>query len=267
MSYPMLPPEVNSALMETGAGSGPMLAAATAWTGLASELRSAASSFGSVTSGLAGATWQGPAAAAMSAAAAPYTAWLATAASHSEEAAAQAAAVVAAFESALAATVKPPLVAANRALLSCLAHTNIFGQNVQALMAIESEYEQMWAQDVSAMGCYHAGASQAWSKLSPLHYLTRCLPGMPGTGGAPPPVTPPPPGGAPPPVTPPPPAQPPGGGTPRPTPPPRPVPAPRPVPTPPPRPTPPGDATRPPVRSPSVPPRMPTPARMRIAPE
>ena len=57
MSYPVLPPEVNSALMHAGAGSGPMLAAATAWTGLANELRTAASSFASVTSGLVGSGW------------------------------------------------------------------------------------------------------------------------------------------------------------------------------------------------------------------
>ena len=38
MSFFVLPPEVNSALMLSGAGSTPLLAAATAWEGLASEL-------------------------------------------------------------------------------------------------------------------------------------------------------------------------------------------------------------------------------------
>jgi PPE-repeat protein len=69
----MLPPEVNSALMLSGAGSEPMLAAASAWEGLASELGTAASSFSSVTANLAGQAWQGPASGAMTAAAAPYT--------------------------------------------------------------------------------------------------------------------------------------------------------------------------------------------------
>jgi PPE-repeat protein len=54
MSFMVLPPEINSLLMFSGAGSAPMLEAAAAWDGLASELGSAASSFGSVTSGLAG---------------------------------------------------------------------------------------------------------------------------------------------------------------------------------------------------------------------
>jgi PPE-repeat protein len=76
MSFMVLPPEINSLLMFSGAGSGPMLEAAAAWDGLASELGSAASSFGSVTSGVAGQAWQGPASAAMMSAAAPYAEWL-----------------------------------------------------------------------------------------------------------------------------------------------------------------------------------------------
>ncbi len=59
MNYSVLPPEINSLRMFTGAGSAPMLAASVAWDGLAAELAVAASSFGSVTSGLAGQSWQG----------------------------------------------------------------------------------------------------------------------------------------------------------------------------------------------------------------
>nr|WP_152021656.1 PPE domain-containing protein [Mycobacterium tuberculosis] len=62
MNYSVLPPEINSLRMFTGAGSAPMLAASVAWDGLAAELAVAASSFGSVTSGLAGQSWQGAAA-------------------------------------------------------------------------------------------------------------------------------------------------------------------------------------------------------------
>lgn len=54
MNYSVLPPEINSLRMFTGAGSAPMLAASVAWDRLAAELAVAASSFGSVTSGLAG---------------------------------------------------------------------------------------------------------------------------------------------------------------------------------------------------------------------
>jgi PPE-repeat protein len=176
MTYPCLPPEVNSALMQAGAGSGPMLAASSAWSGLAGELRAAANSFDAVTSNLSGGTWQGPAAAAMAVAAAPYTAWLSAAASHTEQAATQAAAVAASFEAAYAATVPTPAIAANRALLGMLANTNILGQNTPAIAATESHYDEMWAQDVTAMANYHAGASSAWARLAPLAPLQENLP-------------------------------------------------------------------------------------------
>ena len=56
----MLPPEINSGLLYTGPGSGPMFAAADAWEGLAAELHSAASSYESVVAGLTKRPWNGP---------------------------------------------------------------------------------------------------------------------------------------------------------------------------------------------------------------
>jgi PPE-repeat protein len=97
-----------------GCGPGPMLEAAAAWEGLAGELGSAAGSFGSVTSGLAGAAWQGPASVAMASAAAPYVGWLSAAAAQAQGAAGQARAAASAFEAAVSATVHPAVVAANR---------------------------------------------------------------------------------------------------------------------------------------------------------
>jgi PPE-repeat protein len=52
MSFLTMPPEINSLLIFSGAGSAPMLSAAAAWDGLAAELGSAADSFSVVTSGL-----------------------------------------------------------------------------------------------------------------------------------------------------------------------------------------------------------------------
>jgi PPE-repeat protein len=144
-----------------------MLGAAAAWDGLASELGQAASSFSSVTSGLADQAWQGPASQAMTAAAAPYATWLSTAAARATGAAGQARAVADAFEAAQAATVHPLLVAANRNGFVQLVMSNLFGQNAPAIAAAEAEYEQMWAQDVAAMTGYHAGASSAAAALPP----------------------------------------------------------------------------------------------------
>jgi len=58
VNFAVLPPEINSLRIFSGAGSTPMLAAASAWEGLADELTTAANSFSSVTSGLVGQAWQ-----------------------------------------------------------------------------------------------------------------------------------------------------------------------------------------------------------------
>jgi PPE-repeat protein len=176
MSFLTLPPEINSALMFSGAGSAPILEAAAAWDGLASELGSAADSFGSVTAGLAGQAWQGPASAAMMAAAAPYSGWLSAAAAQASRTTAQAKAVASTFESALAATVHPTAVAANRFGLMQLVTSNLLGQNAPAIAAAESLYEEMWAQDVSAMVGYHGGASAAVAQLASWQQAVQSLP-------------------------------------------------------------------------------------------
>ena len=165
LDFAMLPPEVNSARMYSGAGSGPMLAAASAWNGLAAELRSTALSYGKVLTALTGEEWHGPASAAMAAAAMPYVAWMSTTAAQAEQTATQATAAAAAYEAAFAATVAPATVAANRAQLSSLVATNVMGQNTAAIAANEAQYAEMWAQDAAAMYGY-AGSSAAASQLT-----------------------------------------------------------------------------------------------------
>ncbi|MGO9152009.1 PPE family protein [Mycobacterium sp.] len=165
LDFAMLPPEVNSARMYSGAGSGPMLAAASAWHGLAAELRLTATGYSSVLSELTGQAWHGPSSAMMTAAVAPYVAWLSTTATQAEETAAQAEAAVAAYEAAFAATVPPPVIAANRAQLMVLIATNFFGQNTPAIAATEAQYTEMWAQDAAAMYGY-AGSSAVASQLT-----------------------------------------------------------------------------------------------------
>ena len=166
MDFGALPPEINSGRMYSGPGSGPMLAAAAAWDQLAGELYSAAASYSSVISGLTGGSWQGPASASMAAAAATYVAWMSAAATQAEQAATQARAAASAFESAFAATVPPPVIAANRAQLAMLVATNFLGINTPAIMATEAQYAEMWAQDAAAMYGY-AGSSAAAATLTP----------------------------------------------------------------------------------------------------
>lgn len=154
---------------------GTLIAAATAWGELAEELLASIASLGSVTSELTSGAWLGPSAAAMMAVATQYLAWLSTAAAQAEQAAAQAMAIATAFEAALAATVQPAVVAANRGLMQLLAATNWFGQNAPALMDVEAAYEQMWALDVAAMAGYHFDASAAVAQLAPWQQVLRNL--------------------------------------------------------------------------------------------
>ncbi len=161
------PPEVNSALMYSGPGVGPMMAAAATWNNLAAELSTAAVSYESVIAELAGGEWLGPASAAMSAAVAPYVGWLNNTAAAAEHAAAQAAASAAAYQTAFAMTVPPALITANRAQLAALIATNILGQNTPAIAVTEAHYGEMWAQDAAAMYAYAASSASAAS-LNPL---------------------------------------------------------------------------------------------------
>lgn len=184
MNFSALPPEVNSARLYGGAGCGPMLAAATAWDGLAAELGSAAASFGSVTEGVAGSSWRGPASAAMTAAAAPYVGWLQAAADRAAGTAGQARAAAGLHEAAVAAAVHPGAVAANRGQLVSLVTSNLLGQNAPAIAATEAHYERMWAQDVAAMAGYHSGASAVAAQLAQWPNSLRILPGL-GIGAAP----------------------------------------------------------------------------------
>jgi PPE-repeat protein len=166
MDFAALPPEINSTRMYTGPCSGPLLAAATAWDGLAAALHAAASSYQSEVAALTAGPWLGPASGLMAAAAAPYLAWTRTSAAQAEQAANQAKAAAGAYEAAFAETVPPPVVAANRSLLMALVATNIFGQNTPAIATTEAQYAEMWAQDAAAMYGY-AAASALATALTP----------------------------------------------------------------------------------------------------
>ncbi|WP_428341588.1 PPE family protein [Mycobacterium sp.] len=166
MDFATLPPEVNSGLMYTGPGSGPMIAAAASWDNLATEVASAAGDYGSVISGLTSGPWRGPASSSMVAAAAPYVSWMNATAEQAEQAASQAKAAASAYEAAFSATVAPPVIAANRTLLASLVATNILGQNTPAIATTEAHYAEMWAQDAAAMYGY-AGSSAAATTLTP----------------------------------------------------------------------------------------------------
>jgi PPE-repeat protein len=164
-NFGALPPEINSGRIYAGPGSVPLIAAATAWDALASELQTTAASYAS-TIGELTTSWQGPSSAAAANAAAPYTAWLSNTAAQAEQTASQAQAAAGAYEAAFAASIPPPVIAANRAALALLVATNFLGQNTPAIAANEATYAEFWAQDAVAMYGY-AGAATTASQLTP----------------------------------------------------------------------------------------------------
>jgi PPE-repeat protein len=174
------PPEVNSTLIYSGAGAGPMMAAASTFSSLSSELSTNAAAYESVISQL-GSEWTGPSSTSMAAAAQQSITWLQTTSVQLQEAAAKATASAAAYEAAFTASIPPPVVYANRAQLAALVATNILGQNTPAIAANEALYGEYWAQDATAMTTY-AGSAATAAQVTPLTEPTQNT--NPGGSGA-----------------------------------------------------------------------------------
>jgi PPE-repeat protein len=181
MDYGALPPEINSAQMYAGPGSGSFFAAAAAWQGLAAELNVVGGGFEGVVSALIAAPWLGPSSLSMLAASIPYTTWVFATAEQAEQASIQAAQMGMAFDAAFAATIPPPAIEANRDTLMTLIATNFFGVNSAAIAATEAEYNEMWAQDAGTMYGYAANVAAAAAALVP---FTPALPNTDPAGWA-----------------------------------------------------------------------------------
>ncbi len=179
MFYAAFPPEINSGRMYSGPGATSLMAAAAAWSGLATELQTTTSAYSSVIDGLASGPWTGPSSLSMVAAITPYLAWMQGTAAQAAQAATQATAAASAYEAAFAAHVPPVEIAANRAQLAQLVATNVLGQNTPAIAATEIQYGEMWVQDALAMDEYAASSASA-TQLTPFG----AAPQVAGAGGA-----------------------------------------------------------------------------------
>jgi PPE-repeat protein len=184
MDFAAMPPDMTSALMYAGAGAGPLMAAATAYNNLAAELSTTATQWESIITSLTTEQWTGTGSAAAAASAQPIVSWLTTSAAALEHAGAQATASAAAYEAAFAATVPPPVIAANRAQLATLVATNFLGVNSAAIAACEAQYAEMWVQDATTMYTYQA-ASATSGALQPVPPMTPATnPGFQGLQAA-----------------------------------------------------------------------------------
>lgn len=166
MYFGNIPPETNSDKIYSE-DSDPMRAAAAKWDAVGETMKEISYSFKRVLTWLDDGVWSGPSATKMAEAAGRYRTWLRALAKDMDQTTDQVFAILNAYGDARASSVRPDVIAHNRARLETLIQDNEFGDNSDEIAYLEKQYQEFWAKDVTAMDTYATNVLDALSKLTP----------------------------------------------------------------------------------------------------
>jgi PPE-repeat protein len=180
IEYGAMPPELNTARLQAGAGEAPMMQAAAGWEAWAVALETQAAELAAALSALSGA-WTGTGSERGVAACMPMVMWLQTLALQAQKRAAQAAAQATSYVTAATATPQIPEIVDNHVTHAVLQATNFLGVNTVPIGFNEADYVRMWNLAADTMYGYLAETTTN-TLFEPIVPMTPIV--IPGVGEA-----------------------------------------------------------------------------------